>query len=143
MEKLEGCYVPQACCQLPPSVVHVHHVPFLFFFSFFSIAKEKHFFFSWRGGFKEIICPRSVFISQSLYIYDTHIYIFILFFSFAWSSIQTTCVTVLSLITSVLLTPVLLSCKIVALLFQSSNFYCKVQTLLSGDSTSHLGILHT
>lgn len=117
-----------------------------FFFFFFQYQKKNTPFFLGMGDLKrEIICLCSVFISQSLYIYiyDTHIYIFILFFSFAWSFIQTTCVTVLSLITSVLLTPVLLSCKIIALLFQSSHFYCKVQTWLSGDNTSHLGILHT
>lgn len=80
MEKLEGCCVPQACCQLPPSVVHVHHVPFSFFFQY---QKKNTPFFLGMGDLKrEIICPCSVFISQSLYIYDTHIYIFILFFFF-------------------------------------------------------------
>lgn len=128
MEKLEGCCVPQACCQLPPSVVHVHHVPFSLFF--FSIPKDKQPFFSWHGGFKERdhLSMFSFYLSVFIYIYDTHIYIYLFYFSsVAWSFIQTTCVTVLSLITSVLLTPVLLSCRIVALSFQSSDFYSKVQ----------------
>lgn len=43
---------------------------FSFFFSFFSIAKEKHFFFSWRGGFKERdnLSAFSFYLSVFIYI---------------------------------------------------------------------------
>lgn len=150
MEKLEGCCVPQTCCQLPPSVVHVHHVPFSLFF--FSIPKDKQPFFSWHGGFKERdhLSMFSFYLSVFIYIYDTHIYIFILFFfcclefhpdymcySAVFDNIcfAYTCFVVMQDCCSFI--------PKFRLLFQSSGFYSKVQTLPSGDNSSHLGILHT
>lgn len=122
MEKLEGCCVPQTCCQLPPSVVHVHHVPFsLFFFSL--ITEEKQTFFLDMGDLKRDQSSMFRFY-LSVFIYMIHF-----FFLLAGVSSRLHVLAVPSLIMCVLLTPVLLSCKIVALLFQSGRLCQVVITL--------------
>lgn len=120
---------------------------FFIFLFFFNTERKNNPFFLGMGDLKrETICPCSVFISQSLYICDTHIYIytFILFFfcclefhpdymcysavldniSFAY-----TCFVVMQNCCSFI--------PKFRLLVQMSDF------LPSGGSSSHLGILHT
>lgn len=110
MEKLEGCCVPHMSCQLPPPVVHVHHVPSYFIFFFNLMAKEKQPFFLGMGDLKRDISFHVQFLSLSLYIYDTHTHTYIfVFFLLAGVSSRLHVLAVLSLITSVLLPPVLLS----------------------------------